>query len=179
MRNGLRWLSRQDKWSCLHTSANQATTTGTETIEYPANFRVLDEIIINDGDYDYKPLSEISFEEYKKLRAEETSSNYGRPRQFARRGEKFYLYYVPDSNDGDNYTAKVYYWRYHPDETTILFSEDFEEVINNAVIAAYLEDKGRHSKAVYYQAKAKGQAEELSQRHCPDRKPTKIPYKDL
>ena len=180
MRTGLRFVSGLARWSCLHTSKTDYTTAaGDESIAWPANFRELDVIKVNDGTYDSAPLTEISYEKWQEHREDETTADYDQPEEFARREQKFYLQPRPDANSGSNYTVKVYYWRWHPDDSTILFGEDFEEVVNNAVIAAYLESKGRHVQAQYYKALAVGGAAELERTHAVDRKPRFIKYHDL
>ena len=154
IRAGLRWLSEQARWSVLHTSAESTTTSGTQYVDYPANYRLPDKITVNDGTYESKALSRITFAKWCFNREDETSGDYDEPENYAIRRRRFYLDPIPDDNGGSNYTVTIWYWRYHPDQTSILFGEDFEQAVNYAVIAAYLEGKGRHSKAQYYRALA-------------------------
>jgi hypothetical protein len=179
VRAGLRWLSGQARWSCLHNSKEDYTTSeGDKYIAYPDNFRVLDYIVVNDGNNDSAPLTKISYEKWLKQREDESSADYDEPDSFAKRLRRFYLEPRPDSNGGSNYTIKVWFWRYHPDQATILFGEDFEEVVNNAVIAAYMKQKGRHVKEQYYRALATAEVRRLRPDH-EDKKPRRVKYRDM
>ena len=178
----LRWLSRQANWSCLHTSASPTTTEGAQSVDYPANFRKLDYIVVNDGTYDGKPLTKITFRKWLRKRRDETSADYDEPTKFAQRGKKFYLEPRPDSNDGNNYTVTVWYWRWHPGiaalGTTILFPDEFSQVVFDAFAGAYLDRKGRHGKARYYWGMAEKGALELEGDFA-DRKARIIKYRDM
>jgi len=50
---------------------------------------------------------------------------------------------VPDATvDGvidPGYRATIHYWRYHPDQETILYGDQFQEAVYNGVMAKYLE----------------------------------------
>lgn len=183
MSKAVRWLSKRARWSCLHTSKEDYTTTeGDESIDWPDNFRVLDGIVVNDGTNDSEPLSEITYNKWLKRRKDESSADYDEPEEFAPRGEKFYLDPRPDANNGSNYTVKVWYWRWHPAitaiATTILFGDVFKEAIVAATIAAYLDGKDRHVKAQYYWGLARNESDDLK-KDLADKKPRNVKYRDL
>lgn len=183
MTKALRWLSKRARWGCLHTSKEDYTTSaGDESIAWPDNFRVLDSIVVNDGTYDSKPLTKITYNKWLKRRADETSADYDEPEEYAERAQKFYLDPRPDANDGSNYTIKVWYWRWHPAitavSTPILFADVFKEAIVAATIAAYLDGKGRHAKAQYYWGLAENESDDL-RRDFEDKKPRNVKYRDL
>lgn len=183
MSKAVRWLSKRARWSCLHHSKEDySTSEGDESIAWPDNFRVLDGIVVNDGTYDSKPLTKITYNKWLKRRADETTADYDEPEEYADRGEKFYLDPLPDSNDGNNYTIKVWYWRWHPAitavDTTILFGDVFKEAIVAATIAAYLDGKDRHVKAQYYWGMAGNESDDLKRDHA-DKKLRNVKYRDL
>lgn len=132
-------LSRAAKWPDLYRSNVEADRTtlasGNSEISFPDNFRVLDKIVINDGDNDGRPLGEITFQKWLERREDESNSNYDEPKQYARRGKKWYPDPIPDGA----YTAKYWFWRYHPKtlSTTedILFGDEFDLVIKYGVCA--------------------------------------------
>lgn len=166
----LKWLSEQGKWSCLHVlDAEEELAEGANSIAWPANFRVIDCIVLNDGTNDSKPLEKCSFDEIKRARADGTNS--GEPTKFCQRGQKFEL--NRDCDQG--YTAKVSYWRYHPAQEEIIFGDEFEFALCYAVTAAYLDGKSRHSKAVYYWTMA---SSKLPQKQK-DINIRKVKYRDL
>jgi len=136
---GLKFVSDFARWPCLWHSAEYTTSEGDDNIAWPADFNELDRIVVNDGDNDSDPLTEITFREWLRNREDESSSNYDEPRHYAERGQYFYLDPPPDDN---NYTITVYFWRYHPDQDTILFPESFREAVFNAVMGKYIEAKG-------------------------------------
>ncbi len=66
--------------------------------------------------------------------------------------ELIYVYPVPDDNDGDNYTMRLFYSAYHPRKITvgsteydacdyILFPEQFETVLKYLVLSNWASDK--------------------------------------
>lgn len=182
MTKGLRWLSKRARWSCLHQSKEDYTTAGDSSIAWPDNFRVLDRIVVNDGTYDGKPLKKITYERWLKRREDESIADYDEPEEYAARGEQFYLEPKPDNNDGSNYTVKVWYWRWHPAitaaDTAILFADVFKEAILAATIAAYLDGKSRHVKAMYYRGLAEVESDGLKP-DFEDKKPRTVKYRDL
>ena len=101
----------------------------------PTGCRVLDYIVINDGDNDGKPLKEIPYEKWLKRREDESTSNYDEPKRFARRGKKVYWDRIPDGA----YTAKFWFWRHHPGTASatedILFGDEFDRLIKYGVCA--------------------------------------------
>jgi len=166
----LKWLSERGKWSCLHVlDATEVLTEGANSITWPTGFRKIDCIILNDGTDDSKPLEKCSFDEIKKDRA--GGSNSGEPTKFCQRGSQFEL--NRDCNQG--YTAKVSYWRYHPNQATILFGDEFKWTLCYAVTGAYLDGKARHSKGVYYWTMAASKLPEKQK----DVKVKKLKYRDL
>jgi hypothetical protein len=168
LRTALNWLSRQANWSCLHTSTEaSALSSGSDSIDYPDNFKQEDEIILNDGTYDGEPLKKLKggYNRYRKLRKDETTGSYDEPEEYVKRQNKFYLYPVADGA----YTPTIYYWRYHPiddadiitDDPALLFTEEFEDCLNSAFIAAYLDTKKQYQRARFYFLKAQQLADEL------------------
>lgn len=129
-------LSRAAKWPDLYRSNVEADRTtlsdGDSEISFPTGLRVLDKIVINDGTRDGKPLKDITFQKLLEYRRHEYSSE---PRRYAKRGKKWYPDPIPDGA----YTAKYWFWRYHPkteDETEdILFDNEFDRVIKYGVCA--------------------------------------------
>lgn len=136
-------LSRAAKWPDLYRSNVEADRTtlasGDSEISFPSGLRVLDKIIINDGTNDGRPLEGITFQEWCEYRENESSSGYAEPKRFARRGKKWYPDPIPDGA----YTAKYWFWRYHPesdatktgDDDDILFGDEFDRVIKYGVCA--------------------------------------------
>ena len=170
-RQALHWLSEREKWSCLHVLDNEESLSANDNqVAWPTGFRELDCIVLNDGETDSKPLEECSFDEIKRDRAD-TPLNTGEPSKFSQRGKVFEL-----NKDCDQaYTAKVSYWRYHPDQEEILFGEEFKWSLYYATCAAYLEGKGRHSKALYYWQLAKSKLPKQKK----ETKPRKKKFRDL
>ena len=136
-------LSKMGKWPDLYRANVEADrktlASGTSSSALPDGLRVLDYIIINDGDNDGKPLTEIKFENWLRNREDESSSNYDEPEKFARRGKNVYWERIPDGA----YTAKFYHWRHHPiveaaktgDDEDILFGNEYDRVIKYGVCA--------------------------------------------
>lgn len=178
IRNALRFLSGLGRWSCLYTSASAAVIAGTEYINWPDNFRLLDEIKLNDGTYDYEPLEDLEggYRQWLKNRECQTAANRNRPLYKVQRGKKFYIDPISDAA----YTATIYYYKYHPtDIAAILFDDDFLDCLVYAAIAAYLDSKGRHNKGAYYRALAQGKAQELQESDFEDKIHREIKYHDL
>ncbi|GAH52453.1 unnamed protein product, partial [marine sediment metagenome] len=133
-------LSRAGRWPDLYRSNVEedrtALSDGDSEVSFPTGLRVLDKIVINDGTRDGKPLKDITFQKLLEYRRREYSSE---PRRYARRGRKWYPDPIPD---GD-YTAKYWFWRYHPeadatkmgDDDDILFGDDLNRVIKYGVCA--------------------------------------------
>lgn len=131
-------VSKMGKWPDLYrvdeTDDRISLTEGDSSSSLPTDLRVLDFIIINDGDNDGKPLKEISFKKWLARREDESSSNYDEPKNFARRGKKVFWDRIPDGA----YTAKFYFWRHHPavtvaDASLILFGNEFDRVVKYGV----------------------------------------------
>jgi hypothetical protein len=135
-------LSRAAKWPDLYranvTADQSSISSGDTEIALPTGLRVLDYIVINDGDNDGRPLSRkindrvFTFAEW--LRRQEDAGSTGEPVRFARRGKNWYPDPIPD----DAYTAKYWFWRYHPKITAdddILFGDEFDVVIKYGVCA--------------------------------------------
>lgn len=135
----LKDLSKRAKWPDLYRSnveADRSTlASGNSAISFPTGFRVLDKIVINDGTNDGRPLKEITFQKWLKHREDESSSGYNEPKQYAKRGKKWYPDPIPDGA----YTAKYWFWRHHPktesDTEDILFDDEFDVVIKYGVCA--------------------------------------------
>jgi hypothetical protein len=170
-RAGLRWVSEQGKWSCLHEqSPSYSLTRGVNSMVWPDNFRKLDMIRLHDGTQDLPPLERTTFKGLERFGS--YASQYGQPTKFVQREKKFELNKMCDVS----YTALVWYWRYHPDQAEILFGEEFEQAVNYAVISAYLEERGRHAKAQYYRRLA---ADALPAGDAEDKKERITKYRDL
>lgn len=151
--SGLRWVSEQAKWSCLHTSdTSQSVDAGEFTLDFPIDYKELDYITLNDGTYEGPPLKELDggFEQWLENRENEMSGNYDEPTHKIQRGMKWYL----DPKADQTYTADIWYWKFHPAvselASSILFGDRFTEPVKQACIAAYLDGKQRHSEAQYY-----------------------------
>ena len=139
----LKDLSRRAKWPDLYRSnvtADQTTlSSGDSPISFPTGLRVLDKIVINDGTNDGRPLKEITFQKSLERREDESSANYDEPKEYAQRGKKWYPDPIPDGA----YTAKYWFWRYHPatdaektgDDDDILFGDEFDIIIKYGVCA--------------------------------------------
>lgn len=134
IRASLVFCSRYANWNCLHTTATSSLSSGDQYIDYPANFKALDLIYLNDGTNDKRPLELMEFERWQKRRYDETSANYDEPKRYADRGKKIYLDPLPDDT---GYTYYLRHWRIHPDQDTILFQDAFEEAILNALMGYY------------------------------------------
>lgn len=132
-------LSKRAKWPDLFRSNVEADRTtlaeGDSPIDFPTGLRVLDKIVINDGDNDGKPLEEITFQKNLEKREDESDSGYNEPKRYARRGKAWYPDPIPD----DAYTTKYWFWRHHPeteeDEDDILFGDEFKRCIKYGVCA--------------------------------------------
>ena len=132
-------LSKMGKWPDLYRANVEADrktlASGTSSSALPDGLRVLDYIIINDGDNDGKPLKKIKFEVWLRNREDESSSNYDEPKRFARRGKSVFWDRIPDAA----YTAKFYHWRHHPvttgDTEDILFGNEYDRVIKYGACA--------------------------------------------
>lgn len=97
-----------------------------------------------------------------------TPKKYSWKRAFAE-GEQqnlrwLYLKPAPNDNDGDNYTLRLHYNAYHPrkitvGETTydacdyILFSEEFESLLKNLILARWAGDKNLDTDEAKYEFK--------------------------
>jgi hypothetical protein len=136
----LKDLSRAAKWPDLYRSnvtADQSTlASGDSEISLPDGLRILDFIVINDGSNDGRPLKLISFEKWLNRREDQTSGAYDEPKRYARRGKKWYPDPIPDGA----YTAKYWFWRYHPtvtaeDASLILFGDEFDPCLKYGVCA--------------------------------------------
>jgi hypothetical protein len=170
---GLRWLSEQGLFPCLHHYSTDLLAASEDSISKPDDFYELDCIVLNDGTYDSKPLTRFQggFSEYLKGKENLTTSGYDEPKQFVEHGTK--IYFGPPANG--SYTVKIWFWRYCNNIDNILFPDEFEEAVYNACIAAYLDGKGRHDKAKYYCSLA---LKELSGKKQ-DFKPRFTMYNDL
>jgi len=162
IRAGLRWLSRQAKWRCLHVKelSGAALASGTKTIAHPANFRLFDKIVLNDGTYDGSPLLLTMQQDILENREDETSASYGEPTHYAPKGA---FWHIKPTADGA-YTPKISYWRYHPDVTgeddykntdPLEFGENFEEALNLICTSYHLRHKKRLVEARYYMQAAR------------------------
>ena len=141
----LKELSKITTWPDLY-RANVAGDQDTladadETSDFPTDLRVLDYIIINDGDDDGRPLTKITFEKYLKLREDKTGGDEDEPMVFAVRGKVFYWWPIAD----DAYTVKFYFWRNHPktllETEDILFGDEFQDAVNKGVAAKIADNK--------------------------------------
>lgn len=174
IRAGLKWVSRRGEYSILFVKEGEVELVATNnTIAKPAGLRLLDLIVLNDGSTDSDPLTETTWSKIKEARAGGTNS--GEPTQYVERGGNYEL-----NRDCDGaYTAKLDYYRYHPDpsdiENAILFGEEFEETINYAVTAAYLDSKMQHARAQYYW----GMAENNLPEDAEDDEPSTVKYRDM
>lgn len=170
IRAGIKWVSGRGRWSVLHVKEGEVALVITNsTIAKPAGLRLLDCIVLNDGSDDGKPLEETTWQRIKEARA--GSSNSGEPAEYCERGANYEL----DRNCDGSYTAKLDYWRWHPDQDAILFGSEFEETINYAVAAAYLDGRMQHTRAQYYWNMAKANLPEDSE----DTEPSTVKYRDM
>ena len=170
IRAGLQWLSEQGKYSCLHVKDDEVALAITaNTIAKPVGLRILDCIVLNNGTQDGDPLTQTTFEKIKEARA--STNNSGEPAEYVGRGANYEL----DRDCNQAYTAKVSYWRYDPDQKTILFGPEFEQALNYAVAAAYLDSKKQHSSAVYFWTLA----EQNLPANAEDYEPKTVKYRDL
>lgn len=179
LNRALRWLSRQGRWGCLHTSKlDYAVVAGDQYIAYPDNFRVLDQIVVNNGTYDSAPLERIDFEEWIKHREDESAGDYDEPEQFAERERRFYLEPRPEGA----YAVKVWYWRWHPAIAaiggTILFPEEYYDALIAAVDAAYLEGLKQLSVSQYWWARAQAEVADLFGDYD-ETEPGRVKYNDM
>jgi len=146
IRSALYDLSNMANWKDLWTSDTTNTLTAGDTyLSLPDNFKELDAIVLNDGSEDGEPLKPLvgGFREWLRRREGESSSDYDEPEYYVIRGKRFYLDPVSDDNDGNDYTATIYFWRTHPNDLdNILFGEQFREAIYNKTIAVYLQGLG-------------------------------------
>jgi hypothetical protein len=135
IRAALTDISEAAKFPDLHTSASGSLTIGDWSFSNPTGFRLLDSIVLQDEDsIDQEPLKLASFTRLLTERAEDTSSDYDLPTQYAQRGAELFVYPIPDAA----YAYTVRFWRYHPDQDTILFGDQFRECIYNGVMMHYL-----------------------------------------
>jgi hypothetical protein len=170
IRAGLKWVSEQGAYSVLFVKGATAALVATNnTITKPTGLRLLDCIVLNDGTYDGEPLEQTTWDYIKGERANGTNS--GEPGKYCERGT---LYELDRDCDG-SYTAKIDYYQYHPDQDAILFGAEFEEAVNCAVIAAYLDSKGQHSRGQYYWARA----EQNLPPDAEDDEPNTVTYRDM
>lgn len=129
-------ISKMANWPDLHRSGetgdNAALVSGSKSIDFPANFKDLEYIVINDGTDDGEPLVEIEYKKLLKKYEDLSTAEYNEPLYYAKRAKKFWLWPIPDTS----YTAKPHFWRYHPAieaDGTILFGDDFDVVIKAGV----------------------------------------------
>lgn len=157
----MKWLSRQAKWSCLHTYDTKTLAAGESSVAKPDYFRIMDIIKVNDGTYDSRPLTRLAqgFTEYHRNIEDLTSGLYSEPLEFIEQGDNIYFSPVADKS----YTVKIWYYAYNYDLDNILFPDELKEALELACIAAYLDGIGRHEKAQYYWQQAQIEAFENSQ----------------
>lgn len=177
----LKDLSKRAKWPNLYRSnvtADQTTlASGDSAVSFPTGFRVLDKIVINDGDNDGRPLKEMTFQKWLEYREDESSSNYDEPKRYAKRGKKWYPDPIPD----DAYTAKYWFWRYHPKtlSTTedILFDDEFDVVIKYGVCAEIARTHRRTTDIALWEPRYEREVAKLIPEE--DRDKTVAKYSDL
>ena len=169
---GLTYISGKGRWRVLRTSAATNLVAGNNSIALPANFRIEDRIVLNDGTSDYRPLDKTDYDSV--LRARAGSPGRSQPLSYSKAGSNFELNAACDKA----YTATVYYWRWHPDQADILFGDAFREAVFNAVMYKYCETKKLLQEAGYYRSVADVELSNLSNTE-EDTLTIKARYKDL
>jgi len=151
----------------LHDEATIETTDGTYIYSLPDNFKNIAKVKVDSeaGLLDY--WNEYKYWLYMNGNEADTGlpTNYTLIKGFLE-GEQqnrwfLYLYPAPDDNDGDNYTVRAFYSAYHPRKITvgdteydacdyILFSEEYEPLLKNLLLARWAADKQLDDDAYKY-----------------------------
>jgi len=122
-------LDDMSKANLLLSCDTSQTLTSTSTyLEYPDMCKRLESggIVLNDGNYDLKPLTEISWEEYGQLMGSFNDGGRTTPRQYAEHYKRFYLYRPP----GASYTSTIWFYKYHAkDVANIEFGDEFQNAV--------------------------------------------------
>lgn len=110
----------------LEHKTTDTLSAGTTSINYPTDYKRLQALRLNDGSTDGMPLIPITQGEYFARVANKTSADRAEPTHYA----EFYRKFWPAPISDGNYTATLWFWRYHPDSvSTIYFTDEFEPVI--------------------------------------------------
>ena len=168
----LTYLSGEGRWSDLRASETYSLVAGDYQLAKPADFRLEDKINIADTTTTYNPLKKTDFDTILKSRSYTVGQS--RPVRYSIVGSYIEL----DAECDQAYTAVVYYWRWHPYQTDILFKGPFREAIYNAVIFKYLEGKQQADQAIYYRNVCRDEIDRLRETE-EDRLPALAQYKDL
>jgi hypothetical protein len=171
IRAGLLYVSMAGLWPELHTSSTDALVAGDNSIDKPSGMMKEDKITLNDGTSEDDPLRKVDWDYILKCRS--GTPGQSRPYYYTRRGSKFEL----DAACEQSYTATIYYWQYHPNQTAILFGEQFREAIFNAVMYKYLEGKKLIQEAAYFRAIADSELARLSDTE--DLNFSQVKYQDI
>jgi hypothetical protein len=168
---GLAYLSERGRWPVLHSSSAVSLIAADSHIDYPTDLREIDKIILTDTTGSYDPLGKVDWEYILQCRTGTPGNT--RPYNYCRRGAKLEL----DAACDKAYTATVYFWRYHPDQATILFGDEWAEALYNAVIYKYLEGKKQVDQAAYFRRIADLEIEKF--RDTEDLISTQAKYRDI
>lgn len=96
------------------------------------NIRAITGVTVDDA-----PINLIGFEEYLKLKEDETESGYDEPTKYALRGGVFYFYHTPD----DAYEVKVYCTTIGMSQESIELPDYYEEALICKLCALYCVEK--------------------------------------
>ena len=128
----LKWLSLEDNH--LWVEATVDTIIGRPYYSLPLDYKDMIEIKVEDN----TPLVKITWEEYQSLIADQTSANYGEPKQYALHGGFWYAYQTPDA---------VY-------ETTLFYPNFTLETEGTVEVVDAIPFKDIYRDAVYAKTKA-------------------------
>ena len=122
-----------DEYLLTSSDLSQSLAGGSTYLVYPTNFKEIIALVLSDSVQSYIPLKPQSYAEY--LEAMTYNASTGKPEYYSEYDGKFYMYPAPNAAD-TAYTAKIEYYRYHPqDVATILFRDEFKNAINFGVTA--------------------------------------------
>ena len=148
IRRALADLSKRAKWPDLHTSSATALVSGVTFISPPADLCFFDNITVNDGTNESKPLRRKTWDDY--LTDVSGTGTSGKPDRYTPHGGKTYLY--PTANA--SFTVTTWYYKLHPDHTSsgIVFGDGFRDAIAFGTEVFYLASKGLEKDPLYADA---------------------------
>lgn len=148
----LKYLSLEDNH--LWVESNVDTIIGRPYYSLPLDYKDMIEIKVGDN----KPLSKITWEEYQSLIANQTSANYGEPKQYAIHGGFWYAYQTPDAE----YEVTIFYPNFVLEieggvdvVDDIPFKDIYREAIYAKTKAIYCRNIGLFDEAVKYELELK------------------------